>query len=58
MQLKSKAESIEPNSVSLNITARSIEVGNYSVIRTIAKFGDSNYLTFFSSVPTLPILGT
>ena len=54
---KSKAESIEPNSVSLNITARSIEVGNYSVIRTIAKFGDTNYQTFFSAVPSLPVLG-
>lgn len=54
---KTKAESIEPNSVAINITARSIEVGNYSVIRTIAKFGDTNYQSFFSSVPSLPSLG-
>ena len=54
---KTKAESIEPNSVAISITARSIEVGNYSVIRTIAKFGDTNYQSFFSSVPSLPSLG-
>ena len=54
---KSKAESIEPNSVSLTITARSVEVGNHSVIRTIAKFGDSNYGSFFTAVPGLPSIG-
>ncbi len=54
---KTKAESIEPNSVTLSITARSIEMGNLSVIRTIAKFGDDNYNTFFSSGPTVGNLG-
>ncbi|MDY0338268.1 MAG: hypothetical protein RBQ78_00695 [Acholeplasmataceae bacterium] len=54
---KSKAESIEPNEVSIDITARSIEVGNYSVIRTIAKYGDTNYSSFFTQVPELPVIG-
>src|SRR5574344_726880 len=50
---KTKAESIEPNSVTLSITARPIEVGNVSVIRTIAKFGDANYNNFFTSGPSV-----
>jgi len=54
---KTKAESIEPNAVSITITARPIEVGNVSVIRTIAKFGDTNYQQFFAQVPTLPVIG-
>ena len=54
---KSKAETIEPNEVSISITARSIEVGNLSVIRTIAKFGDTNYQSFFTDVPELPAIG-
>lgn len=54
---KSKAESIEANAVSLTVTARSIEVGNLSVIRTIAKFGDTNYNSFFTAVPSLPSIG-
>ncbi|HOH58562.1 MAG TPA: hypothetical protein PLQ22_00950 [Bacilli bacterium] len=55
---KTKAESIEPNSVTLSITARSIEVGNLSVIRTIAKFGDANYNNFFTSGPSVGTIGT
>lgn len=54
---KTKAESIEPNAVNISITARPIEVGNISVIRTIAKYGDTNYQQFFSEVPSLPVIG-
>ncbi len=54
---KTKQESIEANSITLNITARSIESGNYSVIRQIAKFGDDNYNAFFTTGPTLPTIG-
>lgn len=54
---KTKAESIEANSVTLNITARSIEIGNLSVIRTIAKYGDTNYSDFFTNGPSVSNLG-
>jgi len=54
---KTQTESIEPNSVTLNITARSIEIGNLSVIRVISKYGDENYNDFFSSGPTVTNIG-
>lgn len=52
---KSKADSIEANSVSLTITARPIEVNDKEVLRVIASKGDTNYETFFDSVelPTI-----
>ena len=52
---KSKADSIEANSVSLTITARPIEVNDKEVLRVIANKGDTNYETFFDSVelPTI-----
>lgn len=51
---KSKADSIEANSVSLNITARPIESGNNLIIRAIANLGDVNYNAFLTSAPALP----
>lgn len=52
---KSKADSIEANSVSLTITARPIEINDKEVIRAIASKGDTNYDTFFDAV-TLPTI--
>lgn len=52
---KSKADSIEANSVSLTITARPIEVNDKEVLRVIASKGDSNYESFFDKV-TLPTI--
>lgn len=52
---KSKADSIEANSVSLTITARPIEINDKEVIRVIASKGDTNYDTFFDAV-TLPTI--
>ena len=53
---KSKADSIEANSVSLTITARPIEINDKEVLRVIASKGDTNYENFFKTV-TLPTLG-
>jgi|SRR5690554_245194 len=53
---KSKTDSIEANSISLNITARPIEAGNDLVIRTISNLGDTNYNTFLSTAPVIPNL--
>lgn len=54
---KTKADSIEANSVSLVITARPIEVGTRLVLRRIAKIGDTNYTSFLTTKPTLPTFG-
>ena len=52
---KSKAESVEANASTLNISARPIEAtGGYMVSHQVASKGDSNYETFFSSVPAIP----
>lgn len=51
---KTKADSIEANSVSVTITARPIEVGDKLVLRKIAKTGDSNYASFLTTKPELP----
>ena len=51
---KSKADSIEANSISLAITARPIESGDNLVIRVIASVGDTNYTTFLTTAPALP----
>ena len=54
---KSKTDSVEANAVTLNISARSIEVtGGFYFSLQVASKGDSNYDTFFSSVPELPTL--
>jgi phi13 family phage major tail protein len=53
---KSKTDSIEANSISLNITARPIEAGNDLVIRTISNIGDTNYDTFLTTAPVIPNL--
>lgn len=53
---KTKGESIEANSITLNIVARPIEVGNYLVAHVIANLGDSNYETFFDNAPALPTI--
>ena len=53
---KSKSDTIEANSVSLNITARPIEVGDDLVIRVLSSIGDSNYTNFLTTPPTLPNL--
>ena len=51
---KSKADSIEANSISLSITARPIESGDNLVIRVIASVGDTNYTSFLTTAPALP----
>ncbi len=53
---KSKADSIEANSISLTITARPIEAGNNLVLRVIASVGDTNYNSFLTNAPVLPTL--
>lgn len=52
---KSNTDSIEANSLSITITARPIEVGDYLVLRRIANKGDSNYQTFLTSSPVMPV---
>lgn len=52
---KSKSDSIEANSITLNITARPIESGNNLILRVIAGVGDTNYNSFLVSTPVLPI---
>ncbi|MFA7105707.1 MAG: major tail protein [Candidatus Izemoplasmatales bacterium] len=51
---KSKGDSIEANSISLNITARPIESGDKLIMRVIAGLGDTNYTSFLTTAPTLP----
>lgn len=51
---KTKGESVEANSITLNIVARPIEVGNYLVTHVVANLGDANYTTFLSEKPELP----
>ena len=53
---KTKGESVEANSITLNIVARPIEVGNYLVAHVIANLGDTNYETFFDNAPVLPTI--
>ena len=51
---KTKSDSIEANSIELNITARPIEAGDNHILRVIAKQSDSNYATFLTTSPALP----
>lgn len=54
---KSKSDSVEANSITLNITARPIATNkDYLIIHVDAAKGDTNYETFFSAVPLLPTL--
>ena len=54
---KSKADSVEANSISLTITARpiAIDADNYTTHITASK-GDANYATFLSVAPVLPVI--
>lgn len=54
---KSKTDSAEPNSSTLSVTARPIEVGDKLVLRRIANKEDANYDTFLSVTPVLPVFG-
>ena len=51
---KSKADSIEANSTTLNITARPIEVGDDLITNCVAAKGDSNYTNFLTTAPVIP----
>lgn len=52
---KSKAESIEANAITLNITVRPIAIDDESyTTHRIASKGDSNYETFLTTAPVLP----
>ena len=53
---KSKADSIEANSTTLNITARPIEVGDNLVTNCICAKGDSNYSNFLTTAPVIPTI--
>lgn len=53
---KTKGESVEANSITLNIVARPIEVGNYLITHVVANVGDTNYPTFLDVAPVLPII--
>lgn len=54
---KSKADSVEANTITLNITARPIAINNkYSTTHITSCFGDSNYDTFLTSSPELPTI--
>ncbi|MCH3976411.1 MAG: phage tail protein [Bacilli bacterium] len=55
---KSKADSIEANSVSLTITARPIEVGDHLVTNCVSAKGDSNYTNFLTTAPAIPEIPT
>lgn len=52
---KTKADSVEANAVTLNITARPIEINSrYKTTHITACLGDSNYSSFLSLPPELP----
>ena len=53
---KTKGETVEANSITLNIVARPIEVGNYLVTHVVANSGDTNYQAFFETAPALPTI--
>ncbi len=53
---KSKTDSAEANAVTLNITARPIEVGDHLVTNVVAAVGDSNYSNFLTAAPTVPVI--
>ena len=53
---KSKTDSVEANAITLNITARPIQTGNYLTTHVISSVGDSNYGTFLDVAPVLPVI--
>lgn len=53
---KTKADSVEANSVTLNITVRPIESGDYLITNAVSSKGDSNYATFLTSAPVVPVI--
>ncbi len=53
---KSKTDSAEANAITLNITARPIEVGDHLVTNSVAAIGDSNYTNFLTTAPSLPVI--
>lgn len=54
---KTKADSIEVNAISLNINVRPIKVNDsISIIKITAKSTDTNYSTFLSSAPVVPVI--
>ena len=53
---KSKTDSAEANAVTLNITARPLEVGDHLITNSVASIGDSNYSNFLTLAPTLPVI--
>lgn len=54
---KSKADSVEANSISLTITARPIAIDDdNSTTHITASKGDANYATFLTVAPALPVL--
>ena len=54
---KTKGDSIEANAITLNITVRPIEVSaDYTITHISAKPGDSNYSTFLTRAPEVPVL--
>lgn len=55
---KSKADSIEANSISLTITARPLEVEDDLVTNCVANKGDSNYTNFLTTAPVIPVIPT
>lgn len=54
---KSKTDSVEANAITLNISARPIEVdADTCITYIVSSKGDSNYNTFLTTAPTLPTL--
>jgi phi13 family phage major tail protein len=49
---KTKSDSVETNSITLNITAQPIRYTDKLLTHIVASSGDTNYLTFFDNVKT------
>lgn len=55
---KTKADSIEANSTTLNITCRPLEDDGYLVINCVADETNSNYSSFLTTAPSKPVIPT
>lgn len=53
---KTKSDSIEVNAITLNITARPISAGAVSILKISANPDNSNYATFLTTAPTVPVI--
>jgi len=54
---KTKADSIEVNSITLNITVRPVDAGGgNSILKISADAGCTNYATFLTTAPVIPTL--